>query len=69
MKGIGRSDLKIGALFLWKKEKYRSIIKYTERRCNMFENITKIKISGAIFDTSTSFNLFNSHDGNKVKTV
>lgn len=69
MKGIGRFDLKIGALFLWKKEIYRSIIKNTERRCNMFEKITKIKISGAIFDTSTLLDLFNSHDGNKVKTV
>lgn len=35
----------------------------------MLKDITKIKISGAIFDSLTSLDFFNAHDGNKLKTV
>lgn len=35
----------------------------------MLKDITKIKLSGAIFDTSTTLDLFNPHEGNKLKTT
>lgn len=35
----------------------------------MFKDVTTIKMSGANFDSLTSFDFFNPHDGNKVKTV
>lgn len=35
----------------------------------MFKDITTIKMSGANFDSLTSFDFFNPHDGNKVKTI
>jgi len=35
----------------------------------MLKDITTIKISGANFDSLTSFDFFNPHDGNKVKTI
>lgn len=35
----------------------------------MLKDISKIKISGAVFDSLTLFDFFNPHDGNKAKTV
>lgn len=35
----------------------------------MLKDIRKVKISGAIFNTLTSFDFFNPHDGDKLKTV
>lgn len=35
----------------------------------MLKDITKVKISGAIFNTLTPFDFFNPHDGDKIKTV
>jgi hypothetical protein len=35
----------------------------------MFRDITTLKMSGANFDSLTSFDFFNPYDGNKVKTV
>ena len=35
----------------------------------MLKDIRKVKISGAIFNTLTSFDFFNPHDGDKIKTV
>jgi len=35
----------------------------------MLKDITTIKMSGANFDTLTSFDFFNPHDGNKIKTI
>lgn len=35
----------------------------------MLKDITKVKISGAIFNTLTPFDFFNPHDGDKLKTV
>lgn len=35
----------------------------------MFKDVTTLKMSGANFDSLTSFDFFNPHDGNKVKTV
>lgn len=35
----------------------------------MLKDITKVKISGALFNTLTQFDFFNPHDSNKVKTI
>lgn len=35
----------------------------------MLKDITKIKLTGAIFDTSTTLDLFNPHEVNKLKTI
>ncbi|CAK7015116.1 AAA family ATPase [Phascolarctobacterium sp.] len=35
----------------------------------MLKDITKIKISGAIFDTPVTLDFFNPHEGDKLKTV
>lgn len=35
----------------------------------MLKDITKVKISGAMFSTSTTLEFFNPHDGDKLKTV
>ena len=35
----------------------------------MLKDITKIMMSGAIFDSLTPFEFFNPHDGDKIKTV
>lgn len=35
----------------------------------MLKDIRKVKISGAIFNTLTSFDFFNPHDGDKLKTI
>lgn len=35
----------------------------------MFKDITKVKVSGAIFNSLTQFDFFNPHEGNKVKTI
>ncbi|HEY0222645.1 MAG TPA: AAA family ATPase [Lactovum miscens] len=35
----------------------------------MFKDVTTLKMSGANFNSLTSFDFFNPHDGNKVKTV
>lgn len=35
----------------------------------MLKDITMLKILGANFDSLTSFDFFNPHDGNKIKTV
>ena len=36
---------------------------------DMLSDITKIKISGAIFNTETTLDLFNPYDGDKLKTT
>ena len=35
----------------------------------MLNDITTLKMTGASFDSLTSFNFFDPHDGNKIKTV
>lgn len=35
----------------------------------MLKDITKLKISGAIFDSLVEFDFFNPHEGNKLKTI
>lgn len=35
----------------------------------MLKDITKVKLSGAMFSTVTSFEFFNPHDGDKLKTI
>ena len=35
----------------------------------MLKNITKIKMSGANFESLTTFDFFNPHDKDKIKTV
>lgn len=35
----------------------------------MLKDITKIKMTGANFDSLTLFDFFNPHDGDKVKTI
>lgn len=35
----------------------------------MLKNVTKVKLSGAIFEALTSLDLFNPHEGDKIKTI
>ena len=35
----------------------------------MLKDITRVKLSGAMFGTLTSFEFFNPHDGDKLKTI
>ncbi len=35
----------------------------------MLKDVTKIEMSGAVFDSLTQFDFFNPHDGDKIKTI